>query len=129
MKKYATLLSIFGFLIQYIIPIVIFGDVIPYTHGQLAAGLTKAGWIALAIIVLIISRKLRDKLHECPKGLWRALALSIFPIVSWVIVLIGLRYLERFAHTVNMYWDKVIIFIIIGRLFYIVSETILEKEP
>ena len=129
MKKYATLLSIFGFLIQYIIPIVIFGDVIPYTHGQLAAGLTKAGWIALAIIVLIISRKLRDKLHECPKGLWRAIALSVFPIVSWVVVLIGLRYLEGFVHTVNQYWERVIIFIIMGRLFCVVSETILEKEP
>ena len=129
MKKYANILSVCAFLIQYIVPIIIFGDVIPYTHGQLAAGLTKAGWVALAVIVIIISRKLRDKLHEFPKSLLRALALSVFPIVSWAIVFIGFKYIEAFVHNFNIYWKNILIFIIIGRLLSIISETLWEKEP
>ena len=58
--KYAF--SILGFSFQYIIPIILFGGVIPYTHDGISAGLTKMGYIAIIVICIIIGKKIKEKL-------------------------------------------------------------------
>ena len=128
MKVWSNILSSIGFIFQYIVPIVLFGNVIPYTHESLEAGLTVMGYIAVAITIIIISGKLKDKLHEMPKGLVRALLLSLFPIAYWLIVKIGVNYLLNLFVAIANYWGYLIIFIIIGRLFYIISEIIYDKK-
>lgn len=128
MKVWSYILSGIGFTFQYIIPIVLFGKVIPYTHESLEAGLTVMGYIALAIIVLIISGKLKDKLHGMKKGLVRALLLSLFPIAYWLIIKIGINYILNLFVALAQYWGYLIIFILIGRLFYIISEIIYDKK-
>ena len=128
MKVWSNILSSIGFIFQYIIPIVLFGNVIPYTHESLEAGLTAMGYIAVAITVIIISGKLKGKLHEMPKGLVRALLLSLFPIAYWLIVKIGVNYLLNLFVAIANYWGYLIIFIIIGRLFYIISEIVYDKK-
>ena len=124
MKVWSYILSGIGFIFQYIIPIFLFGNVLPYWRE---AGVTVMGYIAIAIIALIICGKLKGKLHEMPKGLVRASLLSLFPIAFWLIVKIGVNYLLNLAVDLAQYWGYVIIFIIIGRLFYIISEIIYEK--
>ena len=128
MKVWSYILSSIGFIFQYIVPIVLFGNVIPYTHESLEAGLTVMGYIAIAMLVIIISGKLKDKLHGMPKGLVRALLLSLFPIAYWVIIKIGINYLLNLFVALAQYWGYLIIFILIGRLFYIISEMIYDKK-
>lgn len=125
MKVWSFILSGIGFIFQYIIPIVLFGNVIPYTRE---AGLTFMGYIAVVITILIISGKLKDKLHEKKKGLVRASLLSLFPIVFWVIIKVGINYLVNLFVSIAQYWGYLIIFILIGRLFYIISEIIYDKK-
>lgn len=128
MKVYSNILSIVGFIFQYVVPIVLFGNVIPYTHESLEAGLTVMGYLAIAIIVLILSGKLKNKLHEMHKGLVRALLLSLFPVAYWLIVKIGINYLLNLFIALAQYWGYIIVFILIGRLFYVISELIYDKK-
>jgi hypothetical protein len=125
-KKLSTVFNFIGFTIQYIVPILLFGNVIPYTHDGIKAGLTGVGYIALAVLLFFSSKKLKEWILQQKKSVWRGLVLSIFPIVWWLIIFLCLGWLSRFLLTFTQYWDKVIIFIIIGRIFYVVSETISE---
>lgn len=122
------LLPCCGFIFQYIIPIILFGNVIPFTHGVVKAGLTAGGYIALGILAFIIISKLKEYLHSKPKSLTRGIILSLFPIAIWLILNIGLGALQRFINSFISYWHYLIIFIVIGRIFYIIDEAITEKE-
>lgn len=126
MKVYSYILSGIGFIFQYIIPIILFGNILPYTHKS--QGLTVIGFIAVAIVVLLISGKLKEKLHDMPKGLVRALLLSLFPIAYWLLVKIGINYILNLFMALAKYWGYIIIFILIGRLFYVLSEVIYDKK-
>lgn len=127
MKIYSYILSAVGFIFQYIIPILLFGNVIPYTHESLEAGLTVMGYIAIAITTVIISGKLKEKLHSMKKGLVRALLLSLFPVAYWLIAKIGINYILNLFIALARYWGYIIIFIVIGRLFYVISELVYDK--
>lgn len=128
MRIYSHILSVIGFIFQYIVPIVLFGNVIPYTHESLEAGLTVMGYIAIAVLILILSGKLKEKLHHMHKGLVRALLLSLFPIAYWLIVKIGVNYLLSLFVALAQYWGYIIIFILIGRLFYILGEIVYDRS-
>lgn len=128
MRIYSHILSVIGFLFQYIVPIVLFGNVIPYTHESLEAGLTVMGYIAIAVLILILSGKLKEKLQHMHKGLVRALLLSLFPIAYWLIVKIGINYLLSLFVALTQYWGYIIIFILIGRLFYILGEIVYDRS-
>lgn len=117
-----------GFIFQYIIPILLFGNVVPFTHGTVQAGLTVAGYIAGGILLFIIINKAKEWLHSKPKSLARGITLSLFPIAIWLVINIGLEGVYNFLNSFINYWHYVIVFIIIGRLFYITDEALCEKE-
>lgn len=121
-------LCVFGFFFQYIMPIILFGNVLPYTHDGVKAGLTKAGYFAFAIIAVILARKAKEKLLGLPKSLKRGLVLSIFPCVYWLIAKIGVDYLVSFLVSFSNWWDSLIVFILIGRMFYTCYEAFCESE-
>lgn len=124
MKYWRYALLSFGFLFQYIMPIIIFGMVVPYTRGQLGNGLTGAGVVALAIIVIIVSTKIKEFLKTQPRCWLRALILSVFPIAIWCILGIGLDGLLTFVGTLIDYWWFALSFIILGRVFFIIEEAL-----
>lgn len=124
MKYWRMLLLSMGFVFQVVLPICIFGMVIPYTHGSLKAGLTGSGIIALAVLVLVISGKVKDALKQQPKSWLRGLILSLFPITVWCILGIGIEKVADFFLVLVEYWWLALIFIIIGRVFYIVEESL-----
>lgn len=131
LKKIFTinnLLIFLGFTCSYIVPIILFGEVIPYTRESLGAGLTKAGYIAVSIIIIIICKKIKEKIITLPKSLIRGLILSIFPILYWLVANIGVDYLVNFFSSVASYMDRIIVFIIIGRMFYCAEESLHGKE-
>lgn len=117
-----------GFIFQYIIPIILFGNVVPFTHGAVRAGLTVSGYIAGGTLLFIIINKIKAWLHSKPKSLTRGVILSAFPVAIWIIINIGLESVNRFLSSFIGYWHYVIVFIIIGRLFYIADEALAEKE-
>jgi hypothetical protein len=124
MKRLSTVLNLVGFIIQYIAPVLLFGSVVPYTHDTLEKGLTGMGVIAIGVLVYFVSKKLKEWILGRPKSLWRGLILSIFPIVWWLLIFLCLGWISTFLLSVANYWDKVIIFIIVGRGFYVASETV-----
>lgn len=127
MKALRIILLILGFIFQIIMPIVIFGMVIPYYHGELGSGLTGAGIIALVVLAIILTNKLKTTLKEQPKSVFRGIILSIFPIAIWCVLGIGVDKVAHFFITLVDYWWTALIFIIIGRIFYIVEEALTDK--
>ena len=130
MKKLATLFAFVGFAIQYIVPIVIFGDIVPFTTTKEAVGrcLTGMGYVAIALALFFALKKVKEWILHKPKSIKRALLLSIPPIVWWVAIFIGLEFLSSFMLKFSNYWDKVILFIILGRGCYVVSEALSAEE-
>lgn len=127
MKKLATLFSIAGFAIQYLLPIVVFGDIVPYTKDGFGRCLTDMGYIAVALVLYFASKKFKEWLLQKPKSIKRALILSLFPIVWWGVVFIGVEFLTAFVANFSGFWDKVIIFILLGRGCSVVSEALTEE--
>lgn len=128
MKKLATLFAFVGFAIQYIVPIVIFGDIVPYTTEGFGKCLTGMGYVAIALALFFALKKVKEWILQKPKSIKRALLLSIPPIVWWVAIFIGLEFLSSFMLKFSNYWDKVILFIILGRGCYVVSEALSAEE-
>lgn len=122
MKKLATLFSIVGFAIQYILPIAIFGDIVPYTREGFGKCLTGMGFVAIALVLFFATKKIKEWVLQKPKSIKRALLLSLFPIVWWLAIFIGLEFLSAFVLKFSNYWDKVLVFILLGRGCYVLSE-------
>ena len=122
MRADKLIFSALGFTLQYLAPVALFGFVVPYYHGTLDEGLTTFGYIAAAVIILMICTKIEDFFKKAPESVKRGLILSVFPIAKWAIVLFALNALEAFVIAAFEYWVKLIFFIIAGRVFYTLSE-------
>lgn len=127
MKKLATLFSIVGFTVQYLFPIILFGDIVPYTRDGIGKCLTGMGYIAIGLAVYFASKKVKEWLLHKPKSIARALLLSVFPIVWWLVIMLGADFVIGFLLDFSNYWDKVILFIILGRGCCVVSEALSEE--
>lgn len=128
MKKLATVFSFVGFVIQYLVPIAIFGDIVPYTAENFGKYLTGMGYVAAALALFFATKKVKEWILQKPKSIKRALLLSIFPIVWWVAIFIGLEFLSAFVLKFSNYWSKVILFILLGRGCYVLSEALASSE-
>lgn len=128
MKWCKRLLVCLGFSFQYILPILLFGGVVPYTRDTVEAGLTKAGYIALALIVLILIKKAKEKIITLPKSIARGAVLSLFPLIVWAVVNMGLSWCLSAFGSLCVYWDRILIFIVLGRVFYVMEEALTERE-
>lgn len=123
-----TIFKLLGFLFMIIAPIIMFGGVIPYTHEGIAAGLTTMGYIAVAVVALIAAIKCRSAIKRRKESLARGLLLSIFPIGAWLLVRLGTSKIASLAVNIAEYWDRVLIFIVIGAGFYIAAEAMGEDK-
>lgn len=118
----SNIFATLGFLFQYVAPLLLFSTVIPFTHDGIAAGLTKTGWLAVIIFSFICIKKLKEKVLAHKKSLARGIVLSLFPIALWLVVNLSVDYIVSFIAAFATYWDKVLIFILIGRIFYVIHE-------
>ena len=128
MKKLSTLFSFIGFMVQYVAPLILFGDVIPYVKDNVGRSLTCMGYIALGIFLFFVSKKLKEYILSKPKSIVRAVILSIFPIVWWLILFIGMNWFSVLLLKVATYWKNIIYFIIVGRMFCVASEAVCNIE-
>ena len=115
-------------MVQYVAPLFLFGDVIPYIQDNIGKSLTAMGYIAIGILIFFISKKLKERVLGMPKSIGRAAILSIFPIAWWLILFIGMGWISAFLLKIATYWKNIIYFIVIGRLFYSASETVCNIE-
>lgn len=123
-----NIFALLGFVFQYCVPLFLFGAVIPYTHDGISAGLTKMGYVAIIVFLIICGKKMKEKVLAKPKSLARGLFLSLFPIIAWGVVNLCVDWIIGFIADFAAYWDKVIIFILIGRLFYTIHEAEASKN-
>ena len=128
MKGMRIALALCSYICQYLMPIILFGFVVPYYHGSMGLGATGAGIVALCIALLLIYGKLKVKISDNCKGAWHGILLSIFPISIWVILGIGIGKVLSFVNMLVDYWWIAFIFIIIGRICAIVVDVLAEKE-
>lgn len=127
MKIFRTALYVCGYICQYLMPIILFGFVVPYYRGTTGARATGAGIIALCLILAITYRKIEKKIDENCKGVWHGIFLSIFPIVIWIALGIGIQRVLNFVNTLVDYWWIAFIFIIIGRVLTTVADEMTER--
>ncbi len=123
-----TAFKIAGFIFTVALPILMFGGVIPYTHGGKSAGFTTMGYIAVCIFLAIVAAKIRSKIKTRPESLKRGIFLSLFPLGAWIVVKLGVNKIVTLTANIAQYWDSVIIFVCLGCLFYIASEAMGERN-
>lgn len=128
MKKLSTLFSIVGFAIQFVAPVLLFGDVIPYTQESVGKCLTGMGYVAGAVLLFFALKKAKEWLLQKPKSILRGILLSLPSIFWWVAIFLALDYVRAFTLTLTEYWVKVIYFVVVGRICYIISEALEAEE-
>lgn len=128
MKKLSTLFSIVGFAIQFVAPVLLFGDVIPYTQESVGKCLTGMGYVAGAVLLFFALKKAKEWLLQKPKSILRGILLSLPSIFWWVAIFFALGYVRAFTMTLTEYWVKVIYFVVVGRICYIISEALDAEE-
>ena len=122
------LLYVLSFVFQYIIPLVLFGGVIPYTHDGIAAGLTNMGYIAIAIGVLIVCGKLEKLAERIEDPLTRTSVQVAFPLGKWILVGFALNWTVDFINKITRYWWQMLIFIVIGLILRVMAAAFHSKE-
>lgn len=125
MKVAKSILFVFGYIFQYLMPILLIGIVIPFTHGE---GLTGTGIIALCLVTALIYGKIKQKIDKHLKGALKGILLSIFPIALWLILGIGIKRVMNFVSLLVDYWWIAFLFIILGRVCYIIAEILSAGE-
>ena len=129
MKKLAGLFEWIGFIIQYMVPLFLFSDVVPFIVENPDKSVTIVGYICLGIGGIFLWKKVKQKILEMPKAWWRALILSIPAIVVWLAIWLVLGKASEFIIKLGTYWDNILLYIIVGRVFVVVSETLYNIEP
>lgn len=113
-----SVLYALSFLFQFVLPIVFFGGVIPYTQEGKGAGLTKMGVLALFVLFVVLFFKVKKKIKQKVTPLTGSILDSIAPVVIWVAVQICLDHIVSTVNSLALYWGRVLAFIIIGRLLH-----------
>ena len=120
--------KIAGFIFSFFIPVLMFGGIIPYTRDESASGFTTMGYIALAVVLAVVASKVKAKIKTRPESLKRGILLSLFPLGIWAVVKIGVNKIVALVSNIALYWNQVLVFVIIGSLFYIAAEAMGERN-
>lgn len=128
MKVIRMTLYVFSYIFQYLMPIMLFGFVVPYFRGQKVVGLTGVGVIAFCLVLALTYGKIQKKIDKNVSGIWHGILLSIVPIIAWVAMGLGIQRLLNFVHTLVDYWWIAFIFIILGRICFTVADTMEELD-
>ena len=128
MKILPKIFYIIGFLLEYVIPICLFGIVTPLVHGKLDEGLTTVGIIAIVILGFIMLGKIKKAVREWKKGLCRAFILAFIKSVPLFVIAIFLNWLAPFVNTLLTYMWSIIPLFIVGCAFDLIAEYLDSKE-
>lgn len=128
MKWIIRALYVFGFVFEYVIPILLFGLVLPLVHGKINEGLTLVGVIALCVLGVIFLVKARDRVKQWEKGLVRAAVLSAFKMVPLLVFALLMNWLLPFIVELRAYLWRIIFPFTIGCFLDMLAEYLEAKE-
>lgn len=117
-KVLSYTLQVLGYIFQYGLPLILIAFAVPLTKG---GGISTAGYIVLIIALCIVAWHLISRINKWDKSIKKALLLSIPPVLIWAIAGIGLTNLMIFMQGLVKYWWTAFIFIVIGRLFFVID--------
>jgi len=120
-----NIFAILGFAFCYIIPLVIFGSVVNYTRDiTFWTKFTIWAYLALGVFVVIVLKKIRERVIVMPHSAKRGILLSVFTLLTWLF-LFGLVYgMSIIGDALIEYWCYVGVSLLIGRIFYILDEIV-----
>lgn len=121
-------MALLSFSFQYLIPLILFGGVVPYTHDGISAGLTTMGYVAVGVLCFIIIRKLKESVLNQDKSLLRGLLLAVFRIVPYVLIGLAGSWLCGFISRLVAFWWDMLIFVALSCAFTIIEEALYEKK-
>lgn len=126
MKAIKITLRILSFTATFIIPIVLLGVISPLVHGQLGSGLTGLGYIAVALAIVVTAFKLLGKILKMEKGWKRALIISAFSLSLWLVIWLGIDYVQVLILSISQYWLKVGLFLALGQALSVLEQCLHE---
>ena len=121
------LLHITSFIFETALPIILFGNVLPYTHEAKSAGFTRIGYIAVCVLIVLAAFKIVrciDKTH----AFRRQIIISALILAVWIFIGNGLEYLADILNGLCAYWGRVTMFIIIGEALRLLAVKLEEDD-
>ena len=128
MKILPKVFYIVGFILEYAVPLVLFGFVTPLVHGKLDEGLTTVGIIAVCIFGFICLGKVKEAVKGWDKGIARAVILAVIKAVPLVVLSIFVQWLSGFIVALTTYLYRIIPIFILGCIFDMTAEYLESKE-
>lgn len=128
MKILPKVFYIVGFILEYAVPLVLFGFVTPLVHGKLDEGFTTVGIIAVSIFGFICLGKVKEAVKGWEKGIARAVILAVIKAVPLVVLSIFVQWLSGFIVALTTYLYRIIPIFILGCIFDMTAEYLESKE-
>lgn len=117
-----------GFIFQYVLPVLLFGRILPYTRQDIKKSLTVAGIAAICFLLLMLGKKVKEAVIRWDHGIKRGVALSIIEAVPVLLIALFLRWLVPAVNSILEFWYSIIPFFVIGRICYVIAEVLCERE-
>lgn len=128
MKWIIRIFYIVGFVLEYVVPIFLFGLVTPLVHGKLDEGLTVMGILTLCIAGVIVLIKCKNVVIKWEKGVIRALVLASMKAIPLIVFSFVVNWLSAFALALTSYMWRIIPIFIVGVIFDITAEILESYE-
>lgn len=128
MKWISRLFYVIGFILEYVVPICLFGVVTPLVHGKLEEGLTAVGALAVVILAFIIIGKVKDIVKEWKKSLGRAIILALLKAVPLIAFALVIHFLAPLIDKLQEYVWRIVPVFSVGLIFDVVGEYLDTKE-
>jgi cytochrome c biogenesis protein CcdA len=117
-----------GFILEVVIPLLLFGFVSPLIHGKINEGLTTVGLIVISIFGFICVGKFKTKVKTWDKSLKRALILALIKAIPLIVLSLFVGKLSHFMMSLTTYLYRIIPIFTLGCLFDLTAEYLESKE-
>lgn len=128
MKWLVRIFYLLGFILEYIVPIFLFGIVTPLVHGKLDEGLTAIGVIAICIAAVIALLKFNSLVRQWDKSSLRAVVLAAIKAIPLILFVVFVEWLRDFAIILTTYAWRIVPIFLVGLIFDITAEILESKE-
>lgn len=128
MKWLVRIFYLLGFILEYIVPIFLFGIVTPLVHGKLDEGLTAIGVIAICAAAVIALLKFNSLVRQWEKSSLRAVVLAAIKGIPLILFVAFVEWLRDFAIILTTYAWRIVPIFLVGLIFDITAEILESKE-
>lgn len=128
MKWISRICYLIGFVLEYILPICLFGLVTPLVHGKIEEGLTTVGALAVVVLAFILIGKIKSAVKEWKKSLLRAIILALLKAIPLIAFALVIHYLSPFIDRLQEYLWRIVPIFCAGLIFDVLGEYLSVKE-